>query len=96
MDGEVVGGGSGLYTGNTIKYGGILVVGQDQDSFGGGFDPKQTWNGQVSGLNVWRGVRSTTDIITEFQDCHVTKGDTIQWPQLYDDESLHGDVVIYP
>ena len=52
MDGEVVGNGSGLHKGGTIEYGGIVVVGQDQDELGGGFDPKESWFGEVSGLNV--------------------------------------------
>ena len=88
--------GSGLETGTLINYGGIVVVGQDQDSFGGGFDPKQSWFGEVSGLNVWGEVRSDTDIKAEFQECHVTTGSIIEWPQLYAKDSLHGNVCVFP
>ena len=52
MDGEVVVSGSGLETETLIHNGGIVVVGQDQDELGGGFDPKESWFGEVSGLNV--------------------------------------------
>ena len=96
LDGEVVGSGSDFQTGTMIDYGGIAVVGQDQDSFGGGFHPSQSWAGEVSGLNVWGEVRSDTDIKAEFQECHVTTGSIIEWPQLYAKDSLHGNVCVFP
>ena len=96
MDGEVVVSGSGLETGTLIDYGGTVVVGQDQDELGGGFDPKQSWFGEVLGLNVWGEVRSDTDIKVEFQECHVTTGSIIEWPQLYDKDSLHSKVCVFP
>ena len=96
LDGEVVGSGSDFQTGTMIDYGGIVVVGQDQDSLGGGFEPSQSWAGEVSGLNVWGEVRSDTDIVSEFQECLVTEGSIIQWYQLYDKDSLHGNVCVFP
>ena len=96
MDGEVVVSGSGLETETLIHNGGIVVVGQDQDELGGGFESKESWFGEVSGLNVWGEVRSDTDIKAEFQECHVTTGSIIGWPQLYEKDSLHGNVCVFP
>jgi len=43
---------SGGY-GSTIAPGGILVLGQDQDSYGGGFDVNQAFGGDMHLLNVF-------------------------------------------
>ena len=88
IDGEVVGSGSDFYEGGTIEKGSTVVIGQDQDEVGGGFDPRQSWLGEVSRINVWGVVLSESDIVAEYHDCHVT--------QLYAKESLHGNVIVYP
>ncbi|MEM6619755.1 MAG: LamG-like jellyroll fold domain-containing protein, partial [Pseudomonadota bacterium] len=48
--------GAGLATG------GILVIGQDQDTLGGGFNPNQATDGAVGDIRVWNSVRSARDI----------------------------------
>jgi len=40
-------------TGSSIGSGGILVLGQEQDSFGGGFDQNQAFGGEIHLLNVF-------------------------------------------
>ena len=40
-------------TGHAIRCGGSLVIGQDQDSFAGGFDSTQSFQGLISNLNLW-------------------------------------------
>ena len=96
IDGEVVGSGSDFYKGGTIEKGGTVVIGQDQDEVGGDFDPRQSWIGEVSGINVWGVVLSESDIVAGYQNCHVTLGSVVMWPQLYAKESLHGNVIVYP
>ena len=34
--------------------GGMLYLGQDQDSLGGGFYEKQSWSGLITQFNIWR------------------------------------------
>ena len=41
---------------------GTLVIGDDQDSIGGGFDPAQAFLGRVDEIRVWNGPRSITAI----------------------------------
>lgn len=96
IDGEVVGSGSGLNKGGRIEKGGTLVIGQDQDKVGGAFDPRQSWIGEVSGINVWGVVLSESDIVAQYHHCHVTLGSVVMWPKLYAKESLHGNVEVYP
>ena len=33
--------------------GGLLVIGQDQDTVGGGFDRRQSFSGMISQFNIW-------------------------------------------
>jgi Concanavalin A-like lectin/glucanases superfamily len=45
-----------------IGSGGYLVLGQDQDSFGGGFDPSQAYPGRIDELRIWGVARSQSQI----------------------------------
>ena len=40
-------------TGHTIRKGGTLVLGQDQDHVGGGFEKNASFQGMLSHVNVW-------------------------------------------
>ena len=42
----------------TLKAGGFLVLGQEQDSIGGGFDRNQTLHGRLASVNMWDKVLS--------------------------------------
>ena len=50
VDGQLWENGGGLETGHVIDNNGIFILGQDQDSYGGGFEQSQSrfWP------NVWR------------------------------------------
>nr|XP_006115301.1 mucosal pentraxin-like [Pelodiscus sinensis] len=43
----------GLQKGYSISNQGMIVLGQDQDSFGGGFDAKQSFVGELTKVNMW-------------------------------------------
>ena len=47
-DGVSLASGAILNTGHVIKTNGILVMGQEQDSFGGGFDALQNYIGELT------------------------------------------------
>uniref|UniRef100_A0A3B3T3R4 Sushi, von Willebrand factor type A, EGF and pentraxin domain-containing protein 1 n=1 Tax=Paramormyrops kingsleyae TaxID=1676925 RepID=A0A3B3T3R4_9TELE len=52
IDGNLSDGGKGLSVGATIP-GGALVLGQDQDQRGKGFNPVESFVGSLSQLNLW-------------------------------------------
>ena len=68
-----------LKCGNETKTNGILIVGQEQDSFGGGFDPSQHFLGELTGLNIWNRVLSPIEILEMSKSCHVGKGNVKKW-----------------
>ena len=53
---------TGLKTGYTMKGGGSLVLGQDQDAVAGGFDASQSFQGSLTNVNVWSYVLSANAI----------------------------------
>ncbi|XP_070806561.1 C-reactive protein-like [Pituophis catenifer annectens] len=52
----------GLKKGYTISPEASIVLGQDQDSFGGGFNITQSFVGEISDVNLWPRVLSLTGI----------------------------------
>ena len=59
--------------GQTIPAGGTVVLGQDQDKVGGGFDSKQAYTGKLYGVYVWSRVLDASDIINAASDCTVSQ-----------------------
>ena len=55
--------------GHTIRQGGTLVLGQDQDSVGGGFDSTQSFQGMLSNVNIWDHVLPQTQIKEMAKSC---------------------------
>ncbi|NET52399.1 MAG: hypothetical protein F6K09_28035, partial [Merismopedia sp. SIO2A8] len=51
-----------LAKGIVLDANGSLVLGQDQDSYGGGFDTKQAFQGQMAEVRVWDDVRTPEEI----------------------------------
>ncbi|KAG9467788.1 hypothetical protein GDO78_014300, partial [Eleutherodactylus coqui] len=45
-----------------IIMGGIFIIGQDQDSYGGTFKEKESFSGNITGLNVWAKVLRQDEI----------------------------------
>ncbi|XP_028660616.2 LOW QUALITY PROTEIN: sushi, von Willebrand factor type A, EGF and pentraxin domain-containing protein 1 [Erpetoichthys calabaricus] len=53
IDGKMSDGGKGLAVDSVIPGGGSLVLGQDQDLKGEGFNPVESFVGSISQMNVW-------------------------------------------
>jgi len=55
VNGEKIG--SGSFAGDNrvepIRPSGVTILGQDQDSVRGGYDPKQSWSGGITQFNLW-------------------------------------------
>ena len=62
VDGTSVASGSGLGTGQTIASGGTIVLGQEQDSLGGGFNNTQILDGELFGVRIFDDVRTSQEI----------------------------------
>ncbi|XP_071522701.1 uncharacterized protein [Panulirus ornatus] len=59
--------------------GGVLVVGQEQDTLGGSFHQEQSFSGEFTELNIWRTVLDD-DTIKQVALCEVyTEGDALSW-----------------
>jgi hypothetical protein len=59
----------GTYTGNAgtnITTGGYLIIGQESDTSGGGFDPNQNLDGDFSRLDVYNRILSANEIKQNF------------------------------
>ncbi|KAL9972416.1 hypothetical protein ACROYT_G018715 [Oculina patagonica] len=91
-DGVLEGSGSGLNKGGKIRFGGTTVIGQDQDTLGGGFNTDQSFVGELTEVNVWGEVLSESDIAAQYSNCHVTQGSVNWWSQFKD--GVHGGVVV--
>ncbi|XP_053395851.1 sushi, von Willebrand factor type A, EGF and pentraxin domain-containing protein 1-like [Mercenaria mercenaria] len=79
MDGIPMDSGRKLANGQTIKGGGQFVVGQEQDSLGGGFSSPESFIGQISQLNMWGRALSLGDIESLRLNCTKQMGDVISW-----------------
>ncbi|KAM9717511.1 LOW QUALITY PROTEIN: sushi, von Willebrand factor type A, EGF and pentraxin domain-containing protein 1 [Menidia menidia] len=84
INGKPSDGGKGLSVGTTIPGGGALVLGQEQDKRGEGFNPVESFVGSISQLNIWDRVLTPQQIKVLASSCpssHVThRGNVLAWP----------------
>ena len=73
-DGFVKEEGTGFGKGHTIREGGTLVLGQEQDEVGGGFENVWSFQGMLSNVNVWDRVLGTSQIEEMSLSCLPDKG----------------------
>ena len=65
--------------GYTVKAGGSLVLGQEQDGVGSGFDASQCFRGTLVNVNVWSYVLSSSLIQSYSRSCLAGAGDVYKW-----------------
>ncbi|XP_070616339.1 neuronal pentraxin-2 [Erythrolamprus reginae] len=79
QDGEKLGTGENLAPWHPIKPGGVLILGQEQDTVGGRFDATQAFVGEMSQFNIWDRVLKPDDI-TKMANCSINMpGNIIPW-----------------
>ncbi|EDO46432.1 predicted protein [Nematostella vectensis] len=85
----------GIYSGQPLMDA-YLMVGQEQDSYGGGFDSTQAFLGSTVGANIWSRVLSESEIaLLASSWCVLLEGDAVKWVDLYPtDEASQGDIKI--
>ncbi|XP_047453558.1 C-reactive protein-like [Mugil cephalus] len=70
----------------------IIVLGQDQDNHGGGFDVKQSFTGMMSDVHMWDYILSPCEIMNYVDDQNLTPGSVLNWNSL--DFQIVGRVLI--
>ena len=71
--------GRGLAKGHTIRSGGSVVLGQEQDSVGGSFNSVQSFQGSLTNVNVWSYVLPASTIKSLSKSCHSGVGNVYRW-----------------
>ena len=62
IDGSSAASGTGIAAGQTIASGGTVVLGQEQDSNGGGFNTTQVFDGTIYNTRIFNDVRTAQEI----------------------------------
>ncbi|XP_040203117.1 C-reactive protein-like [Rana temporaria] len=82
----------GSMKGSSIAAETSIVLGQDQDSIGGGFDSKQSMVGEIGDVHMWDYILTSEDVQKAFYgDFH---GNVINWKSLV--YEIKGGVLIQP
>ena len=84
--------GDNLATGHVIKSNGIVILGQEQDNYGGGFQKHQSFFGEMYGVNMWNKVLLAEEIARMSKNCSDGIGNYLMWSDFM--TGLHGDVRI--
>ena len=62
-----------------IRGGGVLILGQEQDSLGGSFQAHQSFIGELTGVNIWNHVINEQQINHMSKSCLRGVGNVFQW-----------------
>ena len=75
-----------------IDNNGTFILGQEQDSYGGGFEQSQSFFGQMYGVNMWDTVLPAEEILRLSKNCTHGVGNYLRWIDFV--TGLHGNVTI--
>uniref|UniRef100_A0A668AJK3 Pentraxin family member n=1 Tax=Myripristis murdjan TaxID=586833 RepID=A0A668AJK3_9TELE len=78
--------------GSNIRGRAIITLGQEQDSYGGGFDAKQSFVGMISDVHMWDYVLSPYEIHCYMDNINFTPGNVLNWRAL--DFQITGRVLL--
>ena len=81
-DGMLADRGEGLATGRTIEAGGLVVLGQEQDERGGGFSAAESFQGQMTRLDMWGHVLTQEEVVRLAASCQPHHGNLLAWPDV--------------
>ncbi|XP_060946698.1 chromobox protein homolog 6 isoform X1 [Limanda limanda] len=79
--GKLRGEGHALASGHHIRPGGVLILGQEQDSLGGGFDSSQALVGELSQVGLWDRVLSSSQVASLARCGRVAHGSVAPWTE---------------
>ncbi|XP_049902543.1 C-reactive protein-like [Epinephelus moara] len=69
-------------SGTSIRGSTIIMLGQEQDSHGGGFDLMQSFVGMMSDVHMWDYVLSSCEIQKYMDELNFTPGNVLNWSAL--------------
>ncbi|XP_061557540.1 chromobox protein homolog 6 [Phycodurus eques] len=92
--GKLRGEGHGLAAGHDVRPGGVLILGQEQDSLGGGFDSTQALVGELSQMGLWNRVLSA-DQVASLARCRMLTQDSVA-PWIERGVEVYGGATKYP
>ncbi|XP_078075307.1 adhesion G protein-coupled receptor D2 [Mustelus asterias] len=79
-DGSVISSGEQLYISEDIGAGGVFIVGQEQDTFGGSFRKDESFVGNITQLHIWDRVLNASEIQALAEKCFIIPlGLFFQW-----------------
>uniref|UniRef100_A0A1B0CMR2 Sushi, von Willebrand factor type A, EGF and pentraxin domain-containing protein 1 n=2 Tax=Lutzomyia longipalpis TaxID=7200 RepID=A0A1B0CMR2_LUTLO len=84
--------GYNLSSSNAVENGGILILGQEQDTIGSGFSDSETFIGEIAYLDVWDRVLELQEVQEFYSSCHPYHGNLYSWSDFK--THIKGDVVI--
>nr|XP_023016002.1 sushi, von Willebrand factor type A, EGF and pentraxin domain-containing protein 1-like [Leptinotarsa decemlineata] len=85
VDGVLTKNGSGLSTGVHIQGYGNMIIGQEQDIFGGRFSQSESFVGKMAYIDVWSKALTYQEVLTHNSDCNESFfGDLYAWPEMQD------------
>ncbi|XP_078143315.1 C-reactive protein-like isoform X1 [Centroberyx gerrardi] len=71
-----------ISSGSNIKGKPIIILGQEQDSYGGRFDINQCFIGMISDVHMWDYALSSCEIQRYVDDLNFTPGNVLNWRAL--------------
>ncbi|XP_061768998.1 uncharacterized protein LOC133560448 [Nerophis ophidion] len=80
--GKMKGRGEGLAAWHPIKPGGVLILGQEQDTLGGRFDASQALVGELSQFNLWDRVLKPAEVAAVAECSSSVLGNIAPWTDL--------------
>ncbi|XP_005078250.2 serum amyloid P-component [Mesocricetus auratus] len=83
----------GLQKGYTVKNKPSIILGQEQDNYGGGFDNYQSFVGEIGDLNMWDSVLTPEEIKSVYQGVPL-EPNILDWQAL--NYEMNGYAVIRP
>ncbi|KAL1248302.1 hypothetical protein QQF64_021620 [Cirrhinus molitorella] len=81
-------------TGHVVRAGGVVVLGQDPDSYLGDFETEQSFVGDIKDVYMWNYVLSDNQIKAAYlnKKANMPKGNIFDWTTIR--YSIHGNVVV--
>ncbi|KAL4624563.1 neuronal pentraxin-2 isoform X1, partial [Arapaima gigas] len=79
QDGEKLGSGENLAPWHPIKPGGVIILGQEQDTVGGRFDATQAFVGEITHFNIWDRILRPVDIMNMANCSSYMPGNVVPW-----------------
>ncbi|UCE20159.1 MAG: Ig-like domain-containing protein, partial [Gemmatimonadota bacterium] len=85
---------TGVATGFPIPSGGVLILGQNQDTLGGGFQEQQAFRGQMDEVHIWNHVREAGEIVASMTQALTGQEEGLvgYWPLDGDGENVTADL----